>query len=357
MLFAKAIVEGRADRRLQRGQNAARLHLHRRHRRGRRARSRTAAGRGRGQRAVRDLQHRQPRGGRISIRSSRRSNACSGVARSGTIGRCSRATCPRRTRRSSGCSARPVLRRIRRWPTVSRASSPGIATTASAKRASAADAKLVAVKIAGRALPHFMIIVTGGAGFIGANFILDWFAARRRAGRQSRQADVRRQPAAAWRRSPAMRGIGSCAPTSATRTRSARCSTQQRPRAIVNFAAETHVDRSIRGPAAFIETNVVGNLFAARSHPRVVDTAPVRRARRIPVPARVDRRGLRLAPAERSGVLRNDAVRAEQSLRGIEGVVRSSRARVPPYLRTADADDPLLEQLRSAAVSREADSA
>src|SRR4029079_10999815 len=35
---------------------------------------------------------------------------------------------------------------------------------------------------------------------------------------------------------------------------------RHRPRAIVNFAAETHVDRSIRGPAAFVDTNVVGTL-------------------------------------------------------------------------------------------------
>src|SRR6185437_7167738 len=40
----------------------------------------------------------------------------------------------------------------------------------------------------------------------------------------------------------------------------ARLLSEHRPDAIVNFAAESHVDRSIDGPAAFIETNVVGTL-------------------------------------------------------------------------------------------------
>ena len=46
-----------------------------------------------------------------------------------------------------------------------------------------------------------MILVTGGAGFIGANFVLDWLARERRAGRQPRRADLRRQPARTWPRS------------------------------------------------------------------------------------------------------------------------------------------------------------
>ncbi len=132
---------------------------------------------------------------------------------------------------------------------------------------------------------------------------------------------------------------------------------QHRPRAIVNFAAESHVDRSIHGPAAFVETNVVGTftlLEAARAY--LVDAAG-RRARGVPLPPRVDRRGLRLARPRRSAVHRDDAVRAEQSVLGVEGRVRSSGARLSPHLRTADADDQLLEQLRAAAVPGEADPA
>jgi dTDP-glucose 4,6-dehydratase len=101
-----------------------------------------------------------------------------------------------------------------------------------------------------------MILVTGGAGFIGANFVLDWLAARGEpvvnldkltyAGNLGNLA-----PIAADARHVFVRGdIGDRA---LVRT----LLDGHRPRAILNFAAESHVDRSIRGPAAFIETNVV----------------------------------------------------------------------------------------------------
>jgi len=102
-----------------------------------------------------------------------------------------------------------------------------------------------------------MILVTGGAGFIGANFILDWldddgepvvnldnltYAGNLRSlmplGADPRHVFVR----------------GDIGDANLVRTLLDR----HRPRAIVNFAAETHVDRSILGPAAFIQTNVVG---------------------------------------------------------------------------------------------------
>ena len=104
-----------------------------------------------------------------------------------------------------------------------------------------------------------MILVTGGAGFIGANFVLDWLAdggepvinldkltyAGNLLSLASLAGDARHE---------FVRGdIGDTAVVGALLAR-------HRPRAIVNFAAETHVDRSIRGPAAFIDTNVVGTL-------------------------------------------------------------------------------------------------
>jgi dTDP-glucose 4,6-dehydratase len=102
-----------------------------------------------------------------------------------------------------------------------------------------------------------MILVTGGAGFIGANFVLDWLAATGEpvvnldkltyAGNLGNLASL-----AGDARHAFVRGdIGDAAAVGGLlRT--------HRPRAIVNFAAESHVDRSIHGPAPFIETNVVG---------------------------------------------------------------------------------------------------
>ena len=101
------------------------------------------------------------------------------------------------------------------------------------------------------------LLVTGGAGFIGANFVLDWLAASDEpiinldkltyAGNPetlaSLQGDARHQ---------LVQGdIGDTALVS-------RLLAEHRPRAVVNFAAESHVDRSIHGPGDFIETNIVG---------------------------------------------------------------------------------------------------
>ncbi|MGH8712746.1 MAG: dTDP-glucose 4,6-dehydratase [Casimicrobiaceae bacterium] len=113
-----------------------------------------------------------------------------------------------------------------------------------------------------------MILVTGGAGFIGANFALDW-----RAQDDEPVVNVDKLTYAA--------NLGSLAALKddprhlfvradiGDRAAIETLLATHQPRAIVNFAAETHVDRSIHGPAAFIETNVVGTfalLEAARSY-------------------------------------------------------------------------------------------
>jgi len=99
--------------------------------------------------------------------------------------------------------------------------------------------------------------VTGGAGFIGANFVLDWIAAVGEpvvnldkltyAGNLGSLAAL-----AGDARHAFVRGdIGDRALVEALLA-------ERRPRAIVHFAAESHVDRSIHGPGEFVRTNVVG---------------------------------------------------------------------------------------------------
>jgi dTDP-glucose 4,6-dehydratase len=113
-----------------------------------------------------------------------------------------------------------------------------------------------------------MILVTGGAGFIGANFVLDWRAEGQEpvvnvdkltyAGNLGSLAALKDDSGHHFVRAD----IGDRATIDALLA-------AHRPRAIVNFAAESHVDRSIHGPAAFIDTNIVGTfalLEAARAH-------------------------------------------------------------------------------------------
>jgi dTDP-glucose 4,6-dehydratase len=111
------------------------------------------------------------------------------------------------------------------------------------------------------------LLVTGGAGFIGGNFVLGAVAAGVRvvnldaltyAGNLDTLAPLDANPEHVFVHGD----IGDSRLVQ-------RLMAEHRPRAIINFAAESHVDRSIDGPAAFIQTNVVGTLVlleAARDY-------------------------------------------------------------------------------------------
>ena len=101
------------------------------------------------------------------------------------------------------------------------------------------------------------ILVTGGAGFIGSNFVLDWIDTEvdsvvnldklTYAGNLQNLASLEGNP-----RNLFVRGdIGDA-------DLLGKLLAEHQPRAIVNFAAESHVDRSIHGPGEFIQTNMVG---------------------------------------------------------------------------------------------------
>jgi dTDP-glucose 4,6-dehydratase len=113
-----------------------------------------------------------------------------------------------------------------------------------------------------------MIFVTGGAGFIGANFVLDWLAQSEEgivnfdkltyAGNLDTLASVASDPRHVFVQGDLL-----------NQELIAALLAEHRPRAIVNFAAESHVDRSIHSPEEFIQTNIVGTfrlLEAARSY-------------------------------------------------------------------------------------------
>jgi dTDP-glucose 4,6-dehydratase len=116
-----------------------------------------------------------------------------------------------------------------------------------------------------------MILVTGGAGFIGSNFVLEWFKDPETLNEGIINLDVLTY---AGNRE----NLGSLEGDSrhvfvrgdiCDRALIDRLLTEHKPRAIIHFAAETHVDRSIHGPAAFIKTNIDGTytlLEASRAY-------------------------------------------------------------------------------------------
>ena len=104
------------------------------------------------------------------------------------------------------------------------------------------------------------ILVTGGAGFIGSNFVSDWLKLSDEtvinldkltyAGNLDNLATLRGDARHVFVR-------GDIADTSLLND----LLTRFQPRAVINFAAESHVDRSIEGPGAFIQTNIIGTFL------------------------------------------------------------------------------------------------
>ncbi len=122
------------------------------------------------------------------------------------------------------------------------------------------------------------LLVTGGAGFIGGNFVLDWLARPDAepvinldkltyAGNLETLASLQGD----GRHRFVQGDIGDGALVS-------HLLSEHQPRAVINFAAESHVDRSILGPEAFVQTNVVGSfrLLEAVRHYWSALPAPVR---------------------------------------------------------------------------------
>ena len=118
-----------------------------------------------------------------------------------------------------------------------------------------------------------MILVTGGAGFIGSNFVLDWLS----------ECDEPVLNLDALTYAGNLQNLTSLSDNSshhfvkgdiADKGLIERLLIEHLPRAILHFAAESHVDRSISGPDAFVQTNVVGThvlLDAARHYWQALD--------------------------------------------------------------------------------------
>ena len=162
---------------------------------------------------------------------------------------------PRGPRTPSCAASGPARRGYRTGARGSRPASPGSAPASIPDRAGTRHRRL---------------------GFIGSHFVAQ-ARRRRRRGRRPRQADLRGQPGEPGRRLRTSLHVGDIASPADVERAAAGCE------AIVNFAAETHVDRSLLGAAEFIQTDVHGTYVLLERRP----------LGRRPARPGLDRRGLR----------------------------------------------------------------
>ncbi|PLY59636.1 dTDP-glucose 4,6-dehydratase [Herbaspirillum sp. BH-1] len=134
-----------------------------------------------------------------------------------------------------------------------------------------------------------MIFITGGAGFIGSNFILDWLT-------QATAEPVLNIDKLTYAGNPYNLGAVEKDARYAfvqadicDETAMATLLSRYRPRAIIHFAAESHVDRSIRSPDEFIRTNVNGTFNLLNRALQYWLTLPGPEKNGLPLPAHLHR--------------------------------------------------------------------
>ena len=200
------------------------------------------------------------------------------------------------------------------------------------------------------------IVVTGGAGFIGSNFILQWLAVEPSpvinldrltyAGNPANLESVSADP-----RYRFVQGdIGD--PTLVQELLQ-----RHQPRAIVHFAAESHVDRSIHGPDDFVRTNINGTsalLQEARAYWNDLAGEHKSQFRFLQISTDEVYGSLK---AEDPPFRRDQRLCAQQPIFGVESFCRPSGSRLPSHLRTAHYHHELLQQLWTISVSGKVDSA
>ena len=196
------------------------------------------------------------------------------------------------------------------------------------------------------------VLVTGGAGFIGSAVCRHLVATRNvsvvNVDKLTYAANLRSLDSIANDERYAFQQADIC-----DRAKMEAIFAHHKPTAVIHLAAESHVDRSITGADAFLETNVMGTyrlLEVTKSYYAALE--PDARVALSFCP-RIDGRSLRLARRNRA-LPRGYTLSAELALFGKQGSVRSSRARLVQDLRTTGYRIELFEQLRAIPVPREA---